>query len=192
MEHNTHREAGGAAHPQNPCSLGVLGLLSRGQEIPCHEASSVRIQVLLVHLHSQGWVGWNQPGPCIFPRQTRVSVLPPLLLPLWSSTEIGNQAGKLAGRGGKCHETLTLSQPWPKSRRKQCLNGRKIIATHENQSKAGPPMAAYLSGPKIWLYHKCMSWESGRLYLFPFPLFNISLPQVSFFIEYLSKAYYFI
>lgn len=99
MEHNTHREAGGAAHPQNPCSLGVLGLLSRGQEIPCHEASSVRIQVLLVHLHSQGWVGWNQPGPCIFPRQTRVSVLPPLLLPLWSSTEIGNQAGKLAGRG---------------------------------------------------------------------------------------------
>lgn len=52
MEHN--REAGGAAHPQDPCSLGVLGLLSRGQEILCHEASSVRIQVLLVRLHPQG------------------------------------------------------------------------------------------------------------------------------------------
>lgn len=66
MEHNTHREAGEAAHPQNPCSLGVLGLLSRGQDILCHEASSDGIQV--VHLHPQGWEGWNQPGPCTFPR----------------------------------------------------------------------------------------------------------------------------
>lgn len=68
MEYNTHREAGGAAHPQNPCSLGVLGLLSRAQHILCHEASSVGILVLLVHLHPQGWVEWNQPGPCTFPR----------------------------------------------------------------------------------------------------------------------------
>ena len=31
MEFNVHREAGEAAHPQIPCSLGVLGLLDRVQ-----------------------------------------------------------------------------------------------------------------------------------------------------------------
>ena len=38
-EVNVHREAGGAAHPQMPCPLGVPGLLDGVQGIQHHEAS---------------------------------------------------------------------------------------------------------------------------------------------------------
>lgn len=41
MEFNIHREAGEAAHPQIPHSLGVLGLPDRVQGIRCYEASPV-------------------------------------------------------------------------------------------------------------------------------------------------------
>lgn len=71
----------------------------------------------------------------------------------------------------------------------------KVVATPGNQPKAGAPVTAYLLRPNIWLCHKCVSWECGCLYFisfslyFHFHLFNISLFQVPFFVEYLCETH---
>lgn len=74
MEFNIHREAGEVAHPQIPCSLGVLGLPDRVQGIQCYEASPAG-HVGLWSTQAPGSLSAPRLsraeltlGPCTFPR----------------------------------------------------------------------------------------------------------------------------